>query len=146
LTALSPSHIRHGQQQALTVSSPRMLQDYPAVIQGPLPEHSKMSVSCSLPQFPSHFMASLPSYLDSPPSSTQDIPHTSTSSTSRNSLQPSDLKRRRRQNANSSSPSSVSTESRVSKAKKGKRVHACEYPGCTKVCQDHLRVSAHQFL
>lgn len=26
------------------------------------------------------------------------------------------------------------TTRRVSKAKKGKRVHACEFPGCDKVC------------
>jgi hypothetical protein len=26
------------------------------------------------------------------------------------------------------------TTHRVSKAKKGKRVHACEFPGCNKVC------------
>lgn len=26
------------------------------------------------------------------------------------------------------------TTHRISKAKKGKKVHACEYPGCTKVC------------
>jgi hypothetical protein len=26
------------------------------------------------------------------------------------------------------------TTHRISKAKKGKRVHACEYPGCNKVC------------
>lgn len=30
---------------------------------------------------------------------------------------------------------------RISKAKKGKRVHACEFPGCGKVCShQHLRV------
>jgi hypothetical protein len=26
------------------------------------------------------------------------------------------------------------TTHRISKAKKGKRVHACEFPGCNKVC------------
>lgn len=26
------------------------------------------------------------------------------------------------------------TTRRISKAKKGKRVHACEFPGCDKVC------------
>lgn len=26
------------------------------------------------------------------------------------------------------------TTRRISKAKKGKRVHACEFPGCEKVC------------
>lgn len=35
---------------------------------------------------------------------------------------------------NFSSPSpSMSSSNRISKAKKGKRVHACEYPGCDKV-------------
>ncbi|KAJ5881328.1 uncharacterized protein N7473_012381 [Penicillium subrubescens] len=91
-----------------------------------------MSASCSLPRFPSHFMAPLPVCLDSPPSSTQYIPHTSTVST-RDSRQTSTSKRRSRKTETSSSPSSASTENRVSKAKKGKRVHACEYPGCTKI-------------
>ncbi|KAJ5746118.1 hypothetical protein N7520_011300 [Penicillium odoratum] len=31
------------------------------------------------------------------------------------------------------SPSSSTNEFKVSKAKKGKRVHACEFPGCVKV-------------
>jgi hypothetical protein len=34
-------------------------------------------------------------------------------------------------------PTSVTytpTTHRISKAKKGKRVHACEFPGCSKVC------------
>jgi len=34
-------------------------------------------------------------------------------------------------------PSATPT-GRISKAKKGKRVHACEFPGCGKVCRDHL--------
>jgi hypothetical protein len=31
------------------------------------------------------------------------------------------------------------TTHRVSKAKKGKKVHACEYPGCSKVCHNAKR-------
>lgn len=31
------------------------------------------------------------------------------------------------------------TTHRISKAKKGKKVHACEYPGCTKVCRSNGR-------
>lgn len=53
----------------------------------------------------------------------------------------------RRSNAASEIPLPITytpTTHRISKAKKGKRVHACEFPGCNKVgpghhlCQGHL--------
>jgi hypothetical protein len=42
---------------------------------------------------------------------------------------------RRSPQANASMPVTYTpTTRRISKAKKGKRVHACEFPGCNKVC------------
>ena len=35
------------------------------------------------------------------------------------------------------------TTHRISKAKKGKKVHACEYPGCTKVRSDVPLLAEH---
>lgn len=36
------------------------------------------------------------------------------------------------------------TTHRISKAKKGKRVHACEFPGCNKVCAFPPNFNAHK--
>lgn len=73
-------------------------------------------------QFPVPLMASMPAYLDS-----QYVP--TVPSMMHNTPQPS----RSSPQAIPPSPSSSQSEHRVSKAKKGKRVHACEYAGCDKV-------------
>ncbi|KAJ5587303.1 uncharacterized protein N7459_003068 [Penicillium hispanicum] len=85
-----------------------------------------MSIGRSMSQYNVPFVASMPPYLE-----TQYIPtiHTSMLSTSA----PHDLGRHSPHTNLPPSPSSSTGEHRVSKAKKGKRVHACEYPGCNKI-------------
>lgn len=120
----SHSHIRFEQ---LLVTRPQLQE--PAVTEVHLehidrvrlqtaPESSFMA--CIMSQFPFPRMSPYvdPQYTstaDSPamtPASHQDLPHPSPSPWS---------------------PSSSQGDQRVSKAKKGKRVHVCEYPGCEKV-------------
>ncbi|CEJ58532.1 hypothetical protein PMG11_07186 [Penicillium brasilianum] len=92
-----------------------------------------MSINCSLLQFPNDPTAYVPSYLSSPPPPTQHLPRALPSSTFTENCQILESKCTNRRSVGSSPPSSSCTDSRVSKAKKGKRVHACEYPGCTKI-------------
>ncbi|KAJ5159953.1 uncharacterized protein N7482_006957 [Penicillium canariense] len=90
-----------------------------------------MSITYNLPQFPNHFMAPMPSYLDSPPQ--QYIPPASASSAFMDSFYRPEFRHPTPHSPTPLSPSSAGNGHRVSKAKKGKRVHACEYPGCNKI-------------
>lgn len=100
----------------------------------------KMSVTCRLPQFQNHFIPPLPSFLDPSPPPIHYNPPASTSTTFIDGFQGLSTNDRNRR-TNTLSPSLTSTENRVSKAKKGKRVHACEYPECTKVRRHQPRLS-----
>ncbi|KAJ5939225.1 C2H2 finger domain protein [Penicillium verhagenii] len=78
-----------------------------------------------MPQYPLPFAAPMPAYIDSQYVRTV-LPmmesNLSPEICSRTPHGPTPL-----------SPSSSTSEFRVSKAKKGKRVHACEFAGCTKL-------------
>lgn len=81
--------------------------------------------SNSNPQSTNHIV-SVP---NSPSSSSSPEPHASTSTmVGRKNV------RRSPQTDASMAVTYTPTTRRISKAKKGKRVHACEFPGCNKVC------------
>ncbi|KAJ6036890.1 hypothetical protein N7540_001169 [Penicillium herquei] len=79
-------------------------------------------------QFSVPFVASMPSYLDS-----QYISAAPASMMENSPPQLEDMSRSSPQRNIPPSPASSTSDFRASKAKKGKRVHACEFPGCVKV-------------
>ncbi|KAJ5098389.1 Zinc finger C2H2 [Penicillium argentinense] len=85
-----------------------------------------MSMTCSTPQFNIPFISSVSPYMDShyitsAPAPPIDLPG------------PAKFSRVSPQLELPPSPSSSTGSHRVSKAKKGKRVHGCEFPGCNKI-------------
>ncbi|EIT79214.1 C2H2 finger domain protein, putative [Aspergillus oryzae 100-8] len=88
----------------------------------------------STPHSPIH----LSTVLNSPPNSSRTMPSTASTSRTQNNKASSrkTTNTMRRTNTQTEIPLPITytpTTHRISKAKKGKRVHACEYPGCNKV-------------
>ncbi|QMW24937.1 hypothetical protein G4B84_000182 [Aspergillus flavus NRRL3357] len=88
----------------------------------------------STPHSPIH----LSTVLNSPPNSSRTMPSTASTSRTQNNKASSrkTTNTMRRTNTQTEIPLPITytpTTHRISKAKKGKRVHACEYPGCNKI-------------
>lgn len=90
-----------------------------------------MAIPCSMTEFNLPFTASIssqiesPYYMSAPMFPMEDSSHMDTG--------------RRTYFTSPPSPASSTGSQRVSKAKKGKRVHSCEFPGCNKVSQNWAR-------
>lgn len=89
-----------------------------------------MSITCSMSEYNFPFTTSVAPYMDQHYVSPGLTPTMNGSSPSL-----MDINRPTYQ-AFPPSPSSSTGSNRVSKAKKGKRVHECEYPGCSKVSRN----------